>query len=620
MGSIVQPNSGVNELAIASSWQRCRKDHKLSQMTPRPLLRLQDSEIGHRLDQLLVSLGGETREIDHLAKLARHAHRGLVVADTDCTLLMSFQEQATTHYLEPAGISAGYCWREPLAATNAISMALGGQKAITISGNNHYYKSFRQFACTGAPLFDQHNQLIGALAIAGLDYKNPHNYIFYQYILSLTAAKIQARLFKSHYSALDIMHVSLSKSGADIDESINALCAVNSRGEVVGLTNHAAELLGYRQCSEVLDQTVDDVFGKSIDSLANLAGTNIDINSHQGAAIIATPFLPGSNRSAIRTTSVKSSQKKRLSDLAGHDKYMIATTERASELYRHGVPLLLQGETGSGKQALVKVLHAEASFKQAPFITINCAIADISDKSVDTFLSELDSVRSLHRTADQEFAATVYLKAIDRLSQKLQMQVVALLNEIDVAIQGVNLKFVNALRVVASVQDEPAELLGSEQFCPELFHRLNGACFRLSSLRERSDLRGVISQLSQELAQYPVVISDVAYDLLLSYQWPGNFRELLNAIRFSLLCGNGKSINDIDLPSTIRQHQCNQTPGNTLSQVLQANLPVEKSDAENLRVTLESSNWNVSKAARRLGISRATIYRKIKDFEIVRSE
>jgi len=109
MVSIVQPNSGVNKLAIASSWQRCRKDHKLSQFTPRPLLRLQDSEIRNRLDQLLVSLGGETREIDHLAKLALHAHRGLVVADTDCTLLMSFQEQATTNYLEPAGISAGYC-------------------------------------------------------------------------------------------------------------------------------------------------------------------------------------------------------------------------------------------------------------------------------------------------------------------------------------------------------------------------------------------------------------------------------------------------------------------------------------------------------------------------------
>jgi len=499
-------------------------------------------------------------------------------------------------------------------------MALDGQKAITISGNNHYYKSFGQFACTGAPLFDQHNQLIGALAIAGLDYKNPHNYIFYQYILSLTAAKVQARLFKSHYSALDVMHLSLSKSGADTDESINALCAINSRGEIIGLTNHAAELLGYRQHSEVLNQRVDDVFGKNIDSLANLAGTNIDINSNQGAAIIATPFLPSSTRSIIRTTSVMSSQKKGLSDIAGHDKYMIATTDRARELYRHGVPLLLQGETGSGKQALVKVLHAEASFKQPPFITINCAIADISDKSVDKFLSELDSIRSLHRTAGQEFSATVYLKAIDRLSQKLQMQVVALLNEIDVAIQGVNLESVNTLRVISSVQDEPVELLGNELLYPELFHRLNGACFRLSPLRERSDLKWLISQLSQELAQYPVIISDIAYDLLLSYQWPGNFRELLNAIRFSLLCGNGKSITDIDLPNNIQQHRCSQAPERTLSQSSLANLSVEKSDAQNLRDTLESSNWNVSKAARRLGISRATIYRKIKDFEIVRSE
>ena len=622
MNPIDNPNSGGSKLAIASSWQRCRNDYKLSQYAPRPIMRLQDREIERRREEFIASLEGETQEIERLADLTRHAHQGLVVADTDCTLLMNFQEQSAINYLEPAGIKAGYCWPEARAATNAVSVTLQEQKTITIAGKNHYYKSHQQFSCTGTPLFDQNNELIGALAIAGIDDKNPHHYVFYQYILSLAAARIQARLFKSHFSGIDTMHLSLASPGNSADESINALCAINASGEIIGLTRHAAELLGYRHHEELLNQQADAIFGQDVDRLAALAGTRIKLDNSQDSAVIATPYL---NSTTIRQSAGRLNRpaKQPLNHLTGHDKHMLSVTDRARELYGHGVPLLLQGETGCGKQTFARALHREAAFSDAPFMSIDCAIADVSGGSIDKFLAELDSLRSLHRTAQQDFAGTVYLKAIDKLSESLQMQLAALLGEIDATMQSSSLRAVNKLRVIASIQDEPAKLLQQRKLYPELLHNINGACITLNPLRERSDVKWLLTQISSELAQESVDISAAAEKRLLAYHWPGNFRELRHTLRYCLLCGNGKNIYEVDLPDTIRNYidqsvtvekTTELSPGTSSD-----NLP-DENNPRHLRSALESANWNVSKAARRLGISRATIYRKMQEFQLSRPE
>ena len=621
MDPIESLNSGGNRLAIASSWQRCRNDYKLSQHTPRQIMRLQDRETDRRREEFIASVNGELHEIERLSALTRHAHQGLIVADTDCTLLMNFQEQSAIDYLKSAGIMAGFCWPEPRAATNAVSVALQEQKTITIAGKNHYYKSHAKFSCTGTPLFDQNNQVIGALAIAGIDDKNPQHYVFYQYILSLAAARIQARLFKSHFSGMDTMHVSLGSLGASADESINALCAINAGGEIIGLTRHAADLLGYRHYKEVLNRQVDTVFGQDVDRLAALAGTDIRLDNLQDTTVIATPYLP--NSTIIRPYAAQQCKpgKQSLNNFTGHDKYMLAMTERTRELYGHGVPLLLQGETGCGKQTFARALHHEAAFSDAPLITIDCAIADVSVDSVNQFVAEIDSLRNLHRMAQQEFAGTVYLKAVDRLSQSLQMQVTALLSEIDTSILSNSLQAVNKLRVISSIRDEPTKLIQQGKLCPELLYHINGACVVLKPLRERSDIKWLLTQMSEELAQGSVSIGAVAQEHLLAYDWPGNFRELRHTLRYCLLCGNGKTIHEVDLPGNIR-HNAQQPI--VMEKIAKRSFepPMNDFSDENnprhLHSVLESTNWNVSKAARRLGISRATIYRKIETFQLSR--
>ena len=305
---------------------------------------------------------------------------------------------------------------------------------------------------------------------------------------------------------------------------------------------------------------------------------------------------------------------------------MVAITDRARELYRHGVPILLQGETGGGKQTFARALHHEAAFSEAPFISLDCTIADASTDSVNTFLAELDSLRNLHRTAQQEFAGTLYLKALDKLSQALQMQVASLLNEIDTAMQSGSLQSVNKLRVIAAVQEEPNQLVAQGKLYPELLHHINGACIVLNPLRERSDIQGLLTQITAELTSNKVKVSAGAQKLLQAYHWPGNFRELRHTLRYCLLCGNGETIHDVALPNNIRYYsqQSPDTNNKSLSlshttQTQPADLP-DENDPVHLSAALESANWNVSKAARRLGISRATIYRKMEVFGLSRPE
>ncbi|GAA0415884.1 sigma-54-dependent Fis family transcriptional regulator [Cocleimonas flava] len=619
MKHIYNPNSSVNKLAIASSWQRCRNDYQLSQYTPRPIQRLQDTELTRRQDQLVDFLLGDTKEIQCLAELMQKSQKGLFVAGTDSTLLMGYQEHVSTAFLKPASISPGFCWSEPAASTNAVSLALQEKKSITVEGKSHYYKSFRQFSCTGTPLFDSQNELIGALAIAGRDDDQSQNYIFYQYILSLAAARIQARLFKKHYSDIDTMHLSFAGVGSSADESINALCAVNATGDIVGLTNYAAKLLGYKQHEELINQKVEDVFGLDVDKLASLAGTKINVDIDQGSTVIATPFLPNLNRSKVKASSVKTPKKKLLRDIVGKDKSMLATVDRAKELYKHGVPLLLQGETGCGKKTFAELLHDESSFLNVPFVSIDCTIVDVTKEGVDKFLSELDSLRSLNQTAKQEFAGTIYLKSIDSLPNNLQMSVVSLLKEIDVAVQNDDLESGNKLRVISSIHDEPNELVKQGKLSLELLHHTNGASIVLKPLRKRNDLKFLISQIAIELAKGPVDISDAAYSLLLDHQWLGNFWELRNVMRYSLLGGNGKTIHEVNLPENLRTQVTEKNTENPTPIKISSNSNLDENDPRHLRSTLNSTDWNVSKAARRLGISRATMYRKMKTYQLSRT-
>ncbi|MEQ6202282.1 hypothetical protein ABMC88_04435 [Sulfitobacter sp. HNIBRBA2951] len=173
--------------AIAASWDRCARQRNLRRDTGRPILRLQFSEVGPRLEQIVESAGGRQGFFQHLASVAGEIGHCLVVTDADGVSVRIEHCGATTGSDGWNGIAVGSCWDERVAGTNGVSMALRTGHAVSVRGPEHYFSTLRQFACTGVPVLVANGGMIGAINLVSVDRGNRADYLFCQQELAKTA-------------------------------------------------------------------------------------------------------------------------------------------------------------------------------------------------------------------------------------------------------------------------------------------------------------------------------------------------------------------------------------------------------------------------------------------------
>jgi sigma-54 dependent transcriptional regulator, acetoin dehydrogenase operon transcriptional activator AcoR len=322
-----------------------------------------------------------------------------------------------------------------------------------------------------------------------------------------------------------------------------------------------------------------------------------------------------------------------LEDLAGEDPQMLRNVRSAYRIADSGVSVLIQGPTGSGKEAFAHAMHLVSRRAERPFVAVNCAAIPETLIESELFGYKPGAFTGARKEGMrgkilQSAGGTLFLDEIGDMPLTLQTRLLRVLEEQEIVPLGSETAIKVDLHVLAASHRNLREMIANGTFREDLYYRLNGITLELPALRDRVDKERVIHHaLAVETGNgRPAAIEMDALQRLVSYPWPGNVRELRNVIRTALAICEGGVVRGIDLPREIREAESNMGAASAAS-VLQGSIaglsdsgspvnPLKAAERAALVRVIAQCHGNMTRVAAQLGMSRNTLYRRMKRHSI----
>jgi DNA-binding NtrC family response regulator len=296
---------------------------------------------------------------------------------------------------------------------------------------------------------------------------------------------------------------------------------------------------------------------------------------------------------------------------------------------------LVAGETGTGKELVARALHDHGPRSSGPFVVVNCAALTeelaagrLFGHAKGAFTGATEEREGYFEAAD---GGTIFLDEIGDVPLEVQVNLLRVLEERTVTRVGETEPRAVDVRVVAATRRDLAAEVEAGRFRRDLLHRLRVARVDLPPLRaRRTDLPLLVPALLEEARaatgkDAPREVSRAAMRRILDYEWPGNVRELKNALEFAVIRTEGPILQPGDLPPEIREAAGENSSGPDLSLEDENHAKSEKraksenhseSEEDRVRAALKAAGGNRTEAAKLLGMSRATLYRRLDEFDI----
>jgi transcriptional regulator of acetoin/glycerol metabolism len=624
--------------ALAASWQRCRNDYNLDPNGAFPPMRLTDSEIRQRFERTLDRVEFGSGAMIHMRKVVRDTGYSVLFADRLGVVVKDFCDSETAHRLRDKGLAQGSVWNESVVGTNGIGTTLVERHGTFVIGSDHYHNRLKKFVCVSTPMVDPEGDILGVLTLAGNAGIQPGEAKLLHRLVRDSAGWIETALFRNRFRSHFL--IGLAQAPDINGEVFQSLLAVDDGGFVAGASESALRLLGAAR-ADVLRQPVSELLGVPLRALEGGAGRLQRLDAQGGDAQYAYAFPNGRRSSVIvqppapgvrlRGPARQPAAGPGFERLAGSEPRMQRNVELARRVADADLPILLQGETGTGKEAFARAIHMHSARSERPFVAVNCAAipeslldSELFGYEPGTFTGGLKQGKTGKVLASS--GGTLFLDEIGDMPLELQTRLLRVLSEREVTPLGAVEPVPVALSIVCATHRDLERMVAEGSFRQDLYYRIHGVRIALPPLRERSDLCELIQSLAagHKCAAGPLSLSAEALEWLVSHPWPGNIRQLSNVMRLlALTCDDG-IVGVHDLPEEIRAGRQPASPDEDgPADAVDANrdsLRNASDMAQRLRIlqALHECNWAVSKAARHLGISRATLHRRMKEYELAR--
>ncbi|SPF40027.1 Two component, sigma54 specific, transcriptional regulator, Fis family [Candidatus Sulfopaludibacter sp. SbA4] len=322
-------------------------------------------------------------------------------------------------------------------------------------------------------------------------------------------------------------------------------------------------------------------------------------------------------------------ENERLRDLVGGASKMIGTSpawlrvvEQASMAARSDARVLLIGESGTGKELLAAHIHASSPFAAGPFVKVNCAAIPTELIETELFGHEKGSFTGATASRRGKFemadGGTIFLDEVGDLHGASQAKLLRVLQEGEFHRVGGEQIIRVSVRVISATNRDLSGMVMAEKFREDLYYRLSVVPIRVPSLRERPhDVRQLAEYFLEDFCARnnfkKKTLDETVYPLLESYAWPGNARELRNVIERMAILTAGERLTRDSIPVEVRV-QREAGPKSTIQEAR------ESAEREHILRALEESNWNVSGAARALGMERTNLHKRIKALGLTRGQ
>jgi transcriptional regulator of acetoin/glycerol metabolism len=638
---LAAPAAARHDAIIRASWQRCVHEHRLDPTRMQEAIILPQARLREHQDQM-----------DAFLHIARHGLEALYrqVAGLGYVVLLTDARGVTVDFLgdlvlEPslrkAGLYLGADWSEAHAGTCGVGTCLSTGEALTVHLDDHFDATHIPLTCTSAPVHDPQGQLNAVLDISQVSSHQPKEsqHLALQ-LVKACAQQVENAAFLHRHRRDWVLR--LSEAPQFLDVNPDYLVALDSSGRVIGHNRRAQRLFepaaSAGRPQGAMSTLIGQPLGRLLDVSLNELGRFVQGRAVDQRAVLraggrhrlflgVTPppaSAPWSNTATApdtalrRTPPVEQPVPPPLQALSGGDAALDRQITRAARLVNSPVSLLVTGETGSGKEFFAKALHQSSQRRAGPFVAVNCAAipeALIESELFGHLAGSFSGAgprgkRGLVQEAD---GGTLFLDEIGDMPRGLQARLLRVLAEREVLPIGATRPVPVNLRVIAATHCALEAMVQEGRFREDLYYRLNGALFTLPPLRERQDLDWLIDRLLADATRpaAPPRLTTDARAALHRHGWPGNLRELHNAIDYARTVCNDGVVRLDDLPDALT------TTERRAAAAPLAPEPTPGEEADRLLQALRAARWNVSAVARTLGCSRMTLYRRMKRLGIV---
>ncbi|WP_368644342.1 sigma-54-dependent Fis family transcriptional regulator [Castellaniella ginsengisoli] len=600
---------------IHQSWARCADLDPALLADPNPLPRA-DLDVRREAHRHL--LHAAEPSLEALGALADAAHNVVLLADASGLILhergsRSFQDKARRVALQP-----GVSWAEPLRGTNAIGTALHDGRAVRIHGAEHFLACNSILSCHAAPIFSATGEILGILDLSGpADAMRDYVLALVQRMARGIADQI---LGESPLRRLDF------RLGQGPEDGGHALLLLDDDARIAGANEaalHALDADWERLIGTPCAQWID----------GPLHTRDAPLHRHDGrpltGRLIAPPRMPARPASAppAPRPAPSASLRPEARPLPAPDAVSAPLLDQAVRALDAGLAVLLCGETGTGKEVLSRHIHARSTWRDGPFVAINCAA--LPEHLVESELfgyepgaftgARREGARGLLRQAQ---GGVLFLDEIGDMPLALQTRLLRVLQEREVQPLGSDKRVPLSFGLVSASHQNLKALVAQARFRADLYYRLQDMPLQLPPLRDRHDLAAFIDEAYGALGGR---LAADARHALARHNWPGNYRELFSVLR-RLRCQHPEPVPVMagSLPVDIGQpaDAAPTAPADGPGHAAEPDHPpgarpnpgtgLRALERHAIEQALQACQGNVSRAARRLGIHRSTLYRKLK--------
>ncbi|NGQ95729.1 sigma-54-dependent Fis family transcriptional regulator [Brevibacillus sp. SYP-B805] len=604
-------------MQVYQSWKRCQTKGVNPLQKQSPIV-LTDEQLVEWVNQSQLSQVS-LPILQDLARQIEDTHYIITLCDNKGRIIHVQGEQKILQKAELMNFVPGSDWSEETAGTNAIGTCIAAKQPIQIFSYEHFCEGAHPWICSAAPIEDPlTGQLLGVIDLTGpCDLAQPHSLG----TAVMTAKTIEQRFREAametrHYLQACFLQATDKRNHAPIlmlDEALQAVAA----------TPNALSLL----------QLEDKRAFWARSELSPLKSTLFSLNDPQAEVFLPERQLTvsiesvfkGSKRVGFLLHFHKSPQFRpstplpanHWADIIGQSKALHSVVLKSQIVAPTDVPVLITGESGTGKERFARAIHLASPRHRAPFLAINCGAvpkeliaSELFGYETGTFTG--GSPKGKTGKFEEADTGTLFLDEIGEMPLDLQVFLLRVLQEKEIVRLGSSKAIPVNVRIIAATNQNLEQLVKEGKFRSDLYYRLNVVQLALPPLRERGDdvlllCDHLIQKFAKKHGKRVIAAEDDVLSFLRAYPWPGNIRELENAIEHAVLFTDRERIHMSDLPGYLLM----TSVGNPSTS------PLEQEEKKLLNQLYRETNGNLSEIARRCNIARTTLYRKLKKYNML---
>lgn len=581
---------------IAESWKRCiaagldpRRTPKLEVADRAALRRNRES---HGLVFRLASA-----EIRSLYQQIAGTNHMIALAAPDGMLLEALTDVSFEPTARETSIRPGSLWTERDRGTNAFGTVIATNKPVTVHGGEHFFHCFGGLTCTAAPIFGPDGHLAAVLD-ASSDCRSRQQHT--RALVTMAVTQIENGLFREHHQHDFVL--AFHNRDEYLYTLSAGLLALDGGGRILGANAQARFLL--QGLPALPGRQLEEVFHTRIAALLAGCTQRYRLRDHVGSTFVAILENSRPNNVVPITSSVRRGER---THFIAEDPVVARAVRQVEQAAQRRLPILIHGKTGTGKEELARHAH-RVSGRRGPLVPVNCAAiprglieSELFGHAAGAFTGACS--RGAIGLVEEADGGTLFLDEIGDMPLDLQAVLLRVLDDWSVRpVGGGRCRKVDVL-VLAATNADLQQRIQESAFRSDLYYRLNTVEARLPCLSERRDFAALAKALLDDLAPGSTLAPEALAELA-SHPWPGNIRELRNVLARVMLAAPAKVINAAAVSAAL---------GHSPASANAADLPLREQTRVRIVAAFAEEGNNITRAARRLGVSRNLIYRALRN-------